>query len=233
MIDNRAKLLIIEDEPQICRFLRAGLPEEEFDIVVAKSGKEGINFAATYNPELILLDLGLPDLDGIEVVKRIREWSRLPIIVLSARGQEQDKIVALDYGADDYLTKPFALGELHARIKAALRRYTYTSSNTESSIFTCGIIRIDYSSRQVQINGQNIHFTPLEYKLLITLTKNADRVMTHKQLLAEVWGHAYTDQHQYLRVVMGQLRHKIEATPSRPIYLTTEPGVGYRFKTIE
>lgn len=231
MDKGKTKLLIIDDENQIRRFLKAGLPETEFQLIEAENAAEGIQFVATYNPEIILLDLGLPDMDGIEVVKQLREWSHTPIIVLSARGQEEDKILALDCGADDYLTKPFAIGELAARIRATIRRQANLKSQQSPGTFSAGDIAIDYAKRLVRFKNNDVHLTPLEYKLLVTLTQNCDRVMTHKQLLNEVWGKAYTDQTQYLRVMMGQLRHKLEDVPARPIHLTTEPGVGYRFRS--
>lgn len=229
MTGIKTKVLVVDDESQIRRFLHASLVSDEYELIEAVSGEEAIRSIATHNPDVVLLDLGLPDLDGIEVVRRVREWSQVPLVVISARGQEQDKIVALDAGADDYLTKPFSLGELQARMRVVLRRRV-SATNQPPPVFTAGTLRIDYGQRSVTRAGVEIHLTPLEYKLLITLTQNAGRVMTHTQLLAAVWGQAYAHQTQYLRVMMGQLRHKLEDTPAKPKYLTTEPGVGYRFK---
>lgn len=230
-MDKIAKLLIIEDETAIRRFLRAGLETGGYQFVEAETGEEGIRQVAAYNPDLVLLDLGLPDLDGLEVTKRIREWSQVPIIVISARGQEQDKVSALDCGANDYLTKPFSMGELHARIRVALRQQR--SGEEQIGEVIAGALRIDFAARSVFRDGKEVHFTPLEYKLLAILMLNAGKVLTHKQLLTAVWGPAYVRETHYLRVFMKQLRHKLEQDPARPQYLTTEPGVGYRFRIPE
>jgi two-component system, OmpR family, KDP operon response regulator KdpE len=230
---DKTKILVVDDELQIRRFLRASLPPPEHELIEAETGAEAIRHVASHNPDVVLLDLGLPDMDGIEVVKNLREWTRVPVIVLSARGQEKDKIDALDAGADDYLTKPFSLGELQARIRVALRNRALASGLDSRATFSAGALEIDYSSRVVRIAGNEIHLTPIEYKLLTTLARNAGRVLTHNQLLTEVWGAAYANQSQYLRVFMGQLRHKIEKDPARPELLTTEAGVGYRFRVPE
>ncbi len=231
MTDPNPLILIIEDEVQMRRFLRASLTANGYQVVEAETADDGLAQAAGRNPELILLDLGLPDQDGLVVTQRLREWAKTPIIVISARGREEDKIQALDAGADDYLTKPFGVGELLARIRVALRNAA--RGELGSSQFSVGELKVDLVRRQVLVAGQEVHLTPIEYKLLATLVKHAGRVITHRQLLREVWGPNSSDQTQYLRVYMGQLRHKLEQNPSRPQFLTTEPGVGYRLKTPE
>jgi two-component system KDP operon response regulator KdpE len=222
---------MIEDEAQMRRFLRASLASNGYQVVEAETAQDGITQAAARNPDLILLDLGLPDQDGLVVTQRLREWSKTPVIVISARGREEDKISALDAGADDYLTKPFGVGELLARIRVALRNAARGELGT--SQFAVGELKVDLARRQVLVSGTEVHLTPIEYKLLATLIKHAGRVITHRQLLREVWGPNSSEQTQYLRVYMGQLRHKLEANPSRPQFLMTEPGVGYRLKTPE
>jgi len=231
MADNHPTVLVIEDEAQIRRFLRATLTANGYQLLEATTAQEGLIQAATRQPEVVILDLGLPDLDGLEVTRRLREWTTVPIIVLSARGQESDKVTALDAGADDYLTKPFSIGELLARLRVALRHAARTSQEPGEPVFTVGDLRVDLGRRQVYIADQQGHLTPIEYKLLTTLVRYAGRVVTHRQLLQEVWGPGHTDASHYLRVYMGQLRHKLEADPARPRYLVTEPGVGYRLKT--
>jgi two-component system KDP operon response regulator KdpE len=228
MSDAGPLVLIIEDEAQMRRFLRASLTSQGYRVTEAESGQEGLVQAAARNPDVILLDLGLPDQDGFSVTKRLREWGKTAIIVISARGQEEDKINALDAGADDYLTKPFGVGELLARIRVALRHATGPELGSQ---FMLGELSVDFTRRKVMVRGAEVHLTPLEYKLLTTLIKNADRVVTHRQLLHEVWGPGYGNQTQYLRVYMAQLRHKLEADPSHPEYLATEPGVGYRLRS--
>ncbi len=223
-------LLVIEDEPQMRHFLRISLTANGFRFTEADSGSEGIVQAATRSPDVIVLDLGLPDVDGIVVVRRIREWSRVPIIVLSARGSERDKVDALDAGADDYLTKPFGVEELLARLRVALRHAAHVGPRPEEAVFTIGDLRVDLAKRQVFVKGAEVHLTPIAYKLLVFLVQNAGRVVTHRQLLREVWGPNTTETH-YLRVFMGQLRQKLETDPSHPRYLITEPGVGYRLRT--
>jgi len=211
------------------RFLRAALGNQEYDLVEAPTAREGLAQAAGRNPELILLDLGLPDADGLDVTRQIREWSKAPIIVLSARGQERDKVAALDAGADDYVTKPFGVGELLARMRVALRHAQVTEAGGEP-VFEGGGIKVDLSRRQVFRGTEEVHLTPLEYKLLATLVKHAGKVLTHRQLLKEVWGINAINQTHYLRVYMTQLRHKLEADPNQPRLLQTEPGVGYRLR---
>ncbi|AUX29818.1 MULTISPECIES: response regulator [Sorangium] len=232
MSDASPLVLLIEDEPQMRRFLRAMLAARGYRLVEAETGGEGIAQATTRNPDLVLLDLGLPDMDGLEVTRRLREWSAVPIIVLSARGQEQDKIDALDGGADDYLTKPFSAGELLARLRVALRHAAHAArgAQAESAGFKVQDVEVDLARRVVLRAGEEVHLTPIEYKLLTTLIRHAGKVLTHRQLLGEVWGPAYAGQTHYLRVYMAQLRHKLERDPARPQILITEPGVGYRLK---
>jgi two-component system KDP operon response regulator KdpE len=224
-------ILVIEDEAQMRRFLRASLTSNGYQVVESATAGDGIAQAASRAPDLVLLDLGLPDQDGLEVTVRLREWTKLPIIVISARGREEDKIQALDSGADDYLTKPFGVGELLARIRVALRNAARGELVTSELVL--GRLKLDLARRQVLVGGAEVHLTPIEYKLLATLAKYAGRVVTHRQLLREVWGPGSSEQTQYLRVYMGQLRHKLEQNPSRPEFLTTEPGVGYRLKAPE
>lgn len=223
------RLLIIDDEASIRRFLRASLDAKDFTLFEAEDGESGLREVARRNPEVVLLDLGLPDMDGIEVARRLREWTAVPIIVLSARLHEGDKVEALDAGADDYLTKPFGIAELFARIRVALR---HSRKEVPTDVVVdVRDVRIDLARRRVERGGEEIHLTPIEYKLLAILARHADRVVTHKQLLKEVWGDAYTSQAHYLRVYMGQLRHKLELDPAQPSLIVNEPGVGYRLKT--
>lgn len=222
-------VLLIEDELEMRRFLRASLTSNGYQVFESEAGADGMNQAAARNPDLILLDLGLPDIDGLTVTERLRQWGKMPIIVLSARGKEEDKIKALDAGADDYLTKPFGVGELLARMRVALRHSARTESGQQQ--FTIGDMQVDLSKRRITKAEVEVHLTPIEYKLLTTLIKHEGRVITHRQLLKEVWGPNASEQTEYLRVYMGQLRHKLEDDPSRPRFLTTEPGVGYRLRT--
>ncbi|MFH1143654.1 MAG: response regulator [Candidatus Eisenbacteria bacterium] len=230
MSDSGPLILIVEDEPQVRRFLRTALAAHEFRTAEAETAKEALVAVTTRNPEIILLDLGLPDGDGIDLARRIREWSRVPIIVISARGREDDKVAALDAGADDYLTKPFGVNELLARIRVALRHALETSSPQGSTVLEIGALQLDLSRREVRVAGKEVHLTPIEYRLLAHLARNAGKVLTHRQILKEVWGPPYADQTQYLRVFMVQLRRKIEENPARPKLLVTEPGVGYRMR---
>jgi len=220
-------ILVIEDEVQMLRFLRPALQSHGFRIQEARTGEEGLREAATRAPDVVLLDLGLPDLDGIEVTRRLREWSQGPILVISARGREEDKVAALDAGADDYVTKPFGVGELLARLRVALRHASRVGDG-ESPRLMLGELEIDREKRRVVLRGEAVHLTPIEYRLLAELAKNAGKVMTHSQLLRQVWGPAYAHQSHYLRVYMAQLRRKLEADPAQPQRLITEPGVGYR-----
>ena len=224
-------ILVIDDEVQMRRFLRTSLGSSGYQMIEAETGADGLRDAAARNPDLVLLDLGLPDLDGLVVTARLREWSKTPIIVISARGQEEDKIKALDAGADDYLTKPFGVGELLARIRVALRHVT--SAGVNEPEFSVGELKVDLARRLVQVNDREVHLTPTEYKLLTTLVRHAGKLVTHRQLLRDVWGPNASEQTHYLRVYMGQLRHKLEQNPSRPRYLVTEPGVGYRLRLDE
>ena len=223
-------VLIIEDEPQMRRVIRAVLRSQEYAVVEAGSAKEGLMQAAGRNPDIILLDLGLPDLDGLDLTRQLRGRTNAPIIVLSARGKELDKVTALDRGADDYLTKPFSEAELLARIRVSLRHATQGVDGASEPIFEAGDLTVDLVRREVLKGGEEVHLTPTQYKLLAALIRNAGRVVTHAQLLIAVWGANYKDQTHYLRVYMGQLRHKLEDDPARPRLLTTEPGVGYRLR---
>jgi two-component system KDP operon response regulator KdpE len=222
-------ILAIDDEPQVLRFLRNSLAATGYKLLEAATGEAGIAAAASHRPQVILLDLGLPDIDGIEVTRRLREWTTTPIIVLSARGQDQDKVAALDAGADDYLTKPFSLPELLARIRVA-QRHVERHGEKEDVHFALGDLRVDMASRIVTLAGEEVRLTPIEYKLLTTLARKAGRVLTYQQLLKEVWGPRYATQKQYLHVYMGHLRNKLERDPAKPRFLVTEPGVGYRLK---
>ncbi|MGE0454650.1 MAG: response regulator [Vicinamibacteria bacterium] len=226
-------LLAIEDEPQVVRFLRASLASHGFRVIDAPTGQQGLAAASARVPELILLDLGLPDMDGVEVCRRLREWSAAPIIVLSARGQERDKIEALDAGADDYVTKPFGIGELLARIRVALRHANRAAGAGGEPELRVGELSVDLAARRVVVAGAEVHLTPNQYGLLAELVRNAGKVVTQRQLLKAVWGPGAVGQSHYLRVYMAQLRHKLEAEPARPRYLITEPGVGYRLRTEE
>ena len=221
-------IVLIEDEPQIRRFLRPALTGQGYRLFEAATGEAGLVEAATRQPDLIILDLGLPDMDGFEVIRRLREWTAIPIIILSARGQERDKIAALDAGADDYVSKPFGVGELLARMRVALRHLAHAPGDPGESTFAVGDLQVDLVRRQVLVAGAPIHLTPIEYRLLTTLIHHAGKILTHQHLLREVWGPHQTDQAQYLRVYVAQLRRKLERNPARPRYVLTEPGVGYR-----
>lgn len=223
------KLAIIEDEKAIRSFIKASLGDSNFKLREAETGKEGIALVAHWNPDVVLLDLGLPDMDGLEVTQSLREWSQVPIIVLSARGRDQDKIDALDAGADDYLTKPFSFGELMARIRVALRHRKDQSVEAAPVFESCGV-KFDQALRRIWKGAEEVHLTPIEYKLFSLLVKFAGKVVTHKQLLLEVWGPAYVDESHYLRVYFANLRHKLEDDPARPKLITTEAGVGYRLQ---
>ncbi|MFA6133093.1 MAG: response regulator [Phycisphaerae bacterium] len=229
MASTRPNILVIEDDPPIRRFLRASLSSHDFDVQEAPGGKEALKLATQQPPDLVILDLGLPDVDGLEVIRQLRQWATMPIIIVSARGQEKDKVAALDAGADDYLTKPFGVGELLARIRVALRHaVTLAAGRGESSQFRVGQLHVDLAARRVLVAEAEVHLTPIEYKLLTTLAHYAGKVLTHRFLLKEVWGPTYSDQTHYLRIFMANLRRKIESDPARPRYLLTEQGVGYR-----
>jgi two-component system, OmpR family, KDP operon response regulator KdpE len=230
MSNNVPLLLLIEDEARVRYFLRVTLTHNGYRLVEATTAQEGLVQVATHPPDLVLLDLGLPDLDGLEVTRRLREWTAVPIIILSAREQEEDKVLALDAGADDYLTKPFGVSELLARIRVALRHTTDLTQAAAAPVFQVGDLRVDLAKRQVFVAATEVHLTPIEYKLLTMLVRHAGKVVTQPQLFKEVWGPDCTPKNHNLRVHMAQLRHKLEADPTRPRYLVTEPGVGYRLK---
>ena len=221
-------ILIVEDEPQIRHFLRTTLTAEGYRVIEAENGERGVIEAATHKPDLVMVDLGLPDLDGVEVVKRIRAWSALPILILSARSAEADKVAALDAGADDYVTKPFGVGELTARIRVALRHAVHGGKQDAAGMLRFGNIEVDLERRLVRSDGKDVHLTPIEFRLLGCLARHAGMVLTHRHLLREVWGPSHVDQSHYLRIYMKQLRHKLEPDPARPRFLLTETGVGYR-----
>lgn len=230
MSEQSPLILMIEDELPIRRFLRAALTASGYNLLEADTAQEGLAQAALRQPDLVILDLGLPDMDGLEVIRELRGWTSLPILVLSARQQEGDKVLALDAGADDYLTKPFGVAELLARVRVALRRRILAATGLENPIFEVGTLRVDLVQRQVSRDGEEVHLTPIEFKLLVALVHNAGKVMTHHQLLREVWGPGYGEESHYLRVFIAQLRRKLEQDPTRPHYLLTEPGVGYRLR---
>lgn len=219
------RALVVDDEPAVRRFLRTSLEPRGYQISEASSGHEAVDVVAQSKPDVILLDMGLPDLDGVEVTRILREWCSIPIIILSVRESEADKVAALDAGADDYLTKPFGLNELTARLRAALRR---VQQNPDEPVLVSGSLSIDLTNREVIRDGQRIVLTPTEYDILKALTRKAGKVLTHQQLMREVWGHVEQDLHT-LRVNISNLRKKLEPQPGRPIFLVTEPGIGYRF----
>jgi two-component system KDP operon response regulator KdpE len=228
------RVLVIDDEPEIRRAVRTGLAGAEFTVEWAPTGQQGMELVAEWHPDVVLLDLSLPDIDGIEVCRELRTWTQVPIIVLSVRGSDADKVTALELGADDYLTKPFSMGELIARIKVALRHAAHSAggAGTEAR-FQVGALVIDFERRLVTVDGKEVHLTPTEYEVLKYLATNSGKVMTHRVLLRAVWGPEYEDEAHYLRVFIGQLRRKIEPDPSRPRYLLTEPGIGYRLRASE
>ncbi len=229
-MDNSPLLLLIEDEKPIRNFLKASLSTQGYRLLEVETGREGVAMAASHVPDLILLDLGLPDMDGLIAIKEIRSWSAIPIIVISARGQERDKVAALDAGADDYLTKPFGTGELLARIRVAMRHGAAIPAKTaqEVNVFEVGDLRVDLEARRVFLGEEEIHLTPIEYKLLVVMAKHSGKVLTHNFLLREVWGPGSGDQNHYVRIYMAGLRRKIEKEPAKPRYIFTEVGVGYR-----
>jgi two-component system KDP operon response regulator KdpE len=225
---NLPRILVVDDEAAIQRFLRTVLDTGEFSLHQAENGHAALAAAAAVKPDIILLDLGLPDLDGVEVIRRIREWSQVPIIVLSVREREDDKVQALDAGADDYLAKPFGVAELLARIRVALRR---SLREAPEPVFRVGELEVDLPHRRVSVAGEEVQLTPTEYELLRLLVTHAGKVLTHSQILKQIWGVAYLEQPHVLRVNISNLRHKIETDPSRPRHILTEPGVGYRLKS--
>jgi two-component system KDP operon response regulator KdpE len=226
--ERRKRILVVDDEPQIVRALRVGLTANGYEVIAAADGEVALDLAAATPPDAVILDLGLPGLNGLEVCRALREWSSVPILVLSARTMEREKVAALDLGADDYITKPFGLDELLARLRAALRRSS--SVLPTEAVLETGDIQLDFSRRRVLVAGREVHLTPTEYSLLKLLATNPDRVLTHGMLLRSVWGSEYGEEAHYLRVFVRQLRQKIEPDPSRPRHILTEPGVGYRFR---
>jgi two-component system KDP operon response regulator KdpE len=227
MIEKIPMILVIEDEISIRRFLKTAIVSEGYEFSEAKTGSEGINIVRDNKPSIVLLDLGLPDIDGLNVIKSIRAWSTIPIVILSARDQEQDKVQALDAGADDYLTKPFSIVELNARMRVALR-HALREQNNESPIFVSGDFHVNLEQREVRISGNKVQLSPIQYNILSVLVRKENKLVTHKEILREVWGNDHTDDIEYLRIYIYQLRHKIEKKPSEPQYLLTEPGIGYR-----
>jgi two-component system KDP operon response regulator KdpE len=221
------KILIVDDEAAIRRLLKVSLKSQGYAVVEAASGREGVEQAAMSHPDLIVLDLGLPDMDGLKVLKSIREWSQVPVIVLTVRDSEIDKVSLLDSGANDYITKPFGVAELLARIRVALRQ---TQTSGEEAVFSGGPLEIDFAAHVVKLNGAEVRLTDTEYRLLILLAKNAGKLLTQRQLLKEIWGMSAIEHTHYLRIYIAQLRHKLEKDPSRPQMIITEPGVGYRLK---
>lgn len=231
---NKISVLIIEDEASIRSFLRAYLESQDFLILEAKSGEKGLGLAAAHQPSLILVDLGLPGMDGLEVIRRVREWATMPILVLSASGKEHDKIAALDAGADDYLIKPFSVAELAARMRAALRRAsTESRSASAGPLFRAGSLSVDITAHKVRVGDRDVHLTPIEFKLLAYFVRHAGKVVTHRQLLEEVWGGAREDHVHYPRIYVHLLRHKVEPDPARPRFLHTVTGIGYRLEEVE
>lgn len=231
MSDSRGTILVVEDEPDIRRFLRASLGAEGYRVVESASGRRGAIDAATHKPDLAIVDLGLPDVDGVDVIRRIREWSAMPVLVLSARAQERAKVDALDAGADDYITKPFGVGELLARVRVALRHAARGASARQILELADG--EIDLAARTASRNGHPVHLTPLEFRLLARLARSLGMVVTHRDLLTEVWGPTHAEHTHYLRIYMKQLRDKLERDPLRPQHFLTETGVGYRFVAAE
>ena len=230
MTGDAPLILVIEDEKPIQRFLRASLLSEGYRVVEAETGQQGLTMALSQPPDLVILDLGLPDMDGLRIIEELRSWSQVPIIILSARDQEKDKVTALDRGADDYLSKPFSVGELLARLRVALRHQARLSGQpaADASRFSVGDLLVDLEARRVFMRGQEVHLTPIEYRLLITFIQHAGKVLTHRFLLKEVWGPGHVEETHYLRVFTAALRRKLETDPARPRYLLTEQGVGYR-----
>jgi two-component system KDP operon response regulator KdpE len=228
MSNSNPRVLVVDDELPIRKFLRAALTAHRYEVFEAASGQEALSAVIAHRPDLLILDLGLPDMEGIEVTRRLREWSKIPIIILSVREHEADKVATLDAGADDYLTKPFGTGELLARMRAAMRR---TAPTTDAPVFISGELRVDLGNRVVTVAGQEVQLTPTEYDLLRVLVMHAGKVITHRQLLCQVWGVGYEQETHMLRVNISNLRRKIEADPTRPGYILTEPGVGYRLRT--
>jgi len=230
MSEPALRVLVVDDEASIRKFLRASLAAHDYQVYEAATGQDALAAVLAHRPDLIILDLGLPDIEGIEVTRQLREWSQIPIIILSVREHESEKVAALDAGADDYLTKPFGISELLARMRAALRRRL---AESDAPVFTTGELTVDLARHVVTVAGQEVQLTPTEYDLLRVLVTNAGKVITHRQLLRQVWGVAYEQEAHLLRVNISNLRHKLEADPTRPRYIVTEPGVGYRLRAEE
>lgn len=228
MSESSIQILLIEDEPQIRRFIRSALEEQGWKVIEAENGQRGLIDAGTRRPDLLILDLGLPDMDGVELIRDFRSWSNAPTLILSARSEETSKIEALDAGADDYLTKPFSIGELLARVRALIRRHVRQQEPSPQTSF--GRIRIDFSRREVFKDNEPLHLTPIEYRLLGTLVANQGKVLTHRALMREVWGPNHGEKSHYLRIYMSRLRQKIETDPTQPEHFLTVSGVGYRFQ---
>lgn len=230
-MEKRDRILIVDDEPQLTRVLRTGLKSHGYDVRVAADGQSGLEVFGDWQPDLLLTDLAMPNMDGLELCRRVRTVSQIPIIVLSAKGEEKTKVEALDIGADDYVTKPFGIDELLARVRAALRRAsTSITKEPASTVLEVNDFRVDLESRSVTVEGRDIHLTPKEFDLLVYFINNAGKVLTHRTLLSAIWGGNYVEQSEYLRVFVGQLRKKIEPDASKPRYILTEPWVGYRFE---
>lgn len=225
MQDKGSRVLIIDDELQIRRMLKVALRAHGYELAEASTGQEGLNQVAIFHPDIIILDMSLPDFDGCEVLSKLREWSNVPVIILSVRDMENDKIRVLDAGADDYVTKPFSMAELLARLRVALR---HTAKTEDTPVITIGNLTMDLAHRQVIVDGKEVRLTPTEYEILKNLALSAGKVLTHSQLLRSIWGAEYQNEAHYIRVYIGQLRQKIEADPTQPKYIITEPGVGYR-----
>ena len=233
-LNEKSSILVVDDEPEILRAVRAGLSAQGYVVRTAADGESALLSASTEAPDLVILDVMLPGaVGGLEVCRRLREWSQVPVLMLSALGQERQKVAALDLGADDYLTKPFGMDELTARVRAALRRSRGAKPAGEPAAFVWGGLSVDYARRLVTKGGQEVKLTPLEYDVLRFLTQNADRVVTHRQLLSNVWGAEYSEETQLLRVHVGHLRRKVEDDPARPRLIVTEPGIGYRVRTTD
>ena len=229
-MNDKARILVVDDEPQLTRVLRTGLKSRGYDVLAAEDGESGFRLFQEWKPDLVITDLAMPNMDGLELCRRVRALSQVPIIILSAKGEERVKVEALDLGADDFVTKPFGIDELLARMRAALRRAnTQPNTQTEQTLLELGDFRVDLESRDVSVSGREIHLTPKEFDLLVYFLKHSGKVLTHRTLLAAVWGGDYVEQDQYLRVFVGNLRKKLETDPASPRYILTEPWVGYRF----
>jgi two-component system KDP operon response regulator KdpE len=229
-MNKPARILVVDDEPQLTRVLRTGLSARGYDVRIASNGKSALEIFQEWLPDLVITDLAMPGMDGLELSRQLRAISQVPILVLSAKGEEKTKIEALDLGADDFVTKPFGIDELFARVRAALRRAPAAAIDTADTILEVGVFRADLESRHVTVAGREVHLTPKEFDLLTYFIKNAGKVLTHRTLLAAIWGGNYVDQNEYLRVFVGQLRKKVEPESTKPRYILTEPWVGYRFE---